>query len=180
MITLKQFLDAGQYRITEGSNYGWNCFGTNAYMLDVQVGDWSSNSASITFDRVTKEVYQVTCYDYRNNRAYRLFGSEDLRRLCTAEALVRNVDNKQAWDDVNYIDLEVDEDFMEKMTAIMTEQDYDTMVAVPLDLDKETLHEMMLLAHTRNITLNQLVTEALQAAIDRANEIVGDANGFQV
>lgn len=177
MITLQQFLEAGQYRITEGSTYGWQCYGPNAYSLDVQAGDWQSNSAHIVFDRVTQEVYQVTCYDYKNERAYRLFGNDDVRRMCEAEALVRGVDNREAWEDVNYVDLEVEEDFLDKMTAIMLEQEYDTMVSIPLDLDKETLHELMLRAHKENITLNQMVERVLRVAIDRAEEIVGVQDG---
>jgi hypothetical protein len=173
MITLKQFLEAGQYRVTEGSDFHWQCFGPNAYMLDVQIGEWDGNSASVIFDRVTQEVYQVSCYDYKNNRAYRMFASDDIRRIHTAEALVRKVNEKQAWDDVNYVDLEVDEDFLDKMTAIMTEQEYDTMVSVPLDLDKDTLHELMLLAHSKDITLNEMVAEVLQLAIDQAGELNG-------
>ncbi len=177
MITLSQFLEAGQYRITEGSTYGWQCYGDNAYALDVQTGDWQSNSASVVFDRRTQEVYQATCYDYKNNRAYRIFGNDDRRRMCEAEALVRGVDNREAWEDVNYVDLEVEEDFLDKMTAIIAEQAYDTMVSIPLDLDKETLHELMLRAHKENITLNQMVERVLQAAIDHAKDIVGEQDG---
>lgn len=177
MITLQQFLEAGQYRVTEGSTYGWQCYGPNAYSLDVQAGDWQSNSAHIVFDRMTQEVYQATCYDYKNSRAYRLYSNDDVRRMCEAEALVREVDNREAWEDVNYVDLEVDEDFTDKMTAIMLEQEYDTMVTIPLDLDKETLHNLMLMAHKENITLNQMVERVLQIAIDRAEEIVGGQDG---
>jgi hypothetical protein len=179
MITLKQFLEAGQYRITEGSDYGWQCYGDNSYTMDVQAGDWQSNSAHVVFDRVTQEVFQATCYDYKNERAYRIFGSDDARRMHTAECLVRKCDEREAWEDVNYVDLEVDEDFLEKMTAIMLEQEYDTMVSIPLDLGKEELHTLMLMAHEKNITLNEMVAEVLQAAIDHAKEIVGTDNGFQ-
>jgi hypothetical protein len=172
MITLKQFLEAGNYRITEGSEFGWHCFGSNAYMLDVQAGSADTNSATVIFDRVTQEVYQLTCYDYSNERAYRLFGSEEHRIVHTAAALVLNVNDKQAWDEVNYTDLEVAEDFLEKMTAIINNEVYETNISVPLDLDKETLHELMLIAHSKNITLNQMVEEILQLAIDQAVELV--------
>lgn len=171
MITLKQFLEAGNYRITEGSEFGWQCFGSNAYILDVQAGSADTNGATVIFDRITQEVYQLTCYDYINERAYRLFGGEEHRIAHTAEALVRKVNDKQAWDEVNYTDLEVAEDFLEKMTAIINNEDYDTNVSVPLELDKETLHELMLMAHSKNITLNQMVEEVLQLAIDRDAEL---------
>lgn len=167
MITLEEFLKAGQYCIKEGGTYGWDCYGTSAYMLDVQKGDWKQNSASVVFDKDTQEVYEVTCYDYTNERAYRLFGSEALRAKHDAEAAKRGVDD-QAWEAVKYTNLEVVEDFLEKMTAIINGSEYETKISIPLDLDKETMYQLMIQAHKRNITLNEMVEEILQFAIDRA------------
>jgi len=73
---------------------------------------------------------------------------------------------KQAWDDVNYIDLDVDEDFLEKAKSIVNGEDYDTRVSIPLDLPDDVLFELMKKAHEKDMTLNQLVEEALQIAID--------------
>lgn len=39
--------------------------------------------------------------------------------------------------------------------------------SVPLDLEKEELYELMLMAHERDITLNQLVENLLREVIDR-------------
>jgi DNA-binding winged helix-turn-helix (wHTH) protein len=61
----------------------------------------------------------------------------------------------------------------------MSEQEYDTMVSIPLDLDRDTLHDLMLRAHAKNITLNEMVAEILQLAIDHAQEVVEGADGFQ-
>ena len=58
------------------------------------------------------------------------------------------------------------EDFLEKASAIFKGQPFDTRVSVPLDLNDEELFAMMKLAHQRDITLNQLMVEVLQAAID--------------
>lgn len=38
---------------------------------------------------------------------------------------------------------------------------------IPLDLDKETIADLALIAHNRNITLNELMVEAISAEADR-------------
>ncbi len=71
---------------------------------------------------------------------------------------------------VKYIDLDVEEDFMEKAYAICNDQEYDTRVQVPVNFTDEELLRYMTLAHERDITFNQLVEEALMAAIKQAEQ----------
>jgi hypothetical protein len=47
MITLKEWMEVVDYRITEGSGYSWQCFGANAYCLDSWDGDQDGHSLSI-------------------------------------------------------------------------------------------------------------------------------------
>lgn len=156
-----------EFRITEGSKYCWECFGPNAYSLDSWNGDHNGHSIGIVFDTTDQTVYQVSVYDYRNNRAYRMINPSYASQHA-AEAVERNVDADQAWDEVNYIDLEVDEDFVEKARAIIAgEVEYDTRIQVPIDLPDEMLYNMMKLAHEQDITLNQLVEKVLQDAIKK-------------
>jgi len=39
MITLKQWMEVVNYRITEGSQFQWECYGSHAYTLDSWNGD---------------------------------------------------------------------------------------------------------------------------------------------
>jgi len=164
MITLKQWMEVADYRITEGSDYMWDCYGKNAYRLDAWNGDHDGHSVSILFDTKTQEVYEATAYDYANQRAYRLMNSDWVKKH-KKEAKLREVDYKQAWDDVEYTDLELDDDWLEKAKAIVSGKAYDTRVQVPLVLDNDQLFEMMRLAHDRDITLNALVEDILKQAI---------------
>lgn len=166
MITIKDFMEVTDYKITEGSNFTWDCYGTDAYRLDRWNGDQDGFSVSIVFDTINHTVYEASVYDYSRSRAYRLINS-DYQEAHKKEALNRGVDDKQAWDDVNYTDLETDEDWLEKARAIVAGEDYDTRVSVPLDLPDDALFELMKLAHEKDMTLNQLVEKALRAAIDR-------------
>ena len=50
MITIKDFMETVDYRITEGSDFGWKCFGPNSYCLDSWSGEQDGYSIGITFD----------------------------------------------------------------------------------------------------------------------------------
>lgn len=170
MITLKDFMEIVDYRITEGSDYQWACFGPTAYRLDSWNGDQDGHTVSVLFDTHSQEVYQVEAFDYRNERAYRMTNPK-YKDLYNEECEHRDVMD-MAWerDDgtpVEYVDLDVEEDFIEKARAIVTGKDYDTRVKISVDLDDDTLFQMMKLAHERDITFNQLVEIALQEAIDQ-------------
>ena len=158
-------MEVVEYRITEGSTYTWNCYGTNAYRLDSWNGEQEGYSVSIVFDTQTQEVYETTAYDYERNRAYRLM-NPDYVRAHDQEARDRNVNAKEAWDDVEYTDLETEEDFLSKARAIIAGEDYDTRVSVPLTLPDDEMFRLMMMAHERDITLNQLVEQAIRAAIE--------------
>ena len=175
MITLKDFMETVNYRITEGSEYQWNCYGPTAYCLDSWNGEQDGHSLSVIFDTRTQEVYEVQAHDYSNNRAYRLTNPK-YQALRNEEADYRGIDKGEAWDDLKYVELDVKEDFLEKARAIVNEESYDTRVSVPINFTDEELLKYMTLAHERDITFNQLVEEALVAAIEDAKN---DPEGFK-
>ncbi len=169
MITLKQFMETVDYRITEGSDYQWQCFGDNAYCLDSWNGEQDGHTISIIFDTRDQTVYQVMAYDYNLSRAYRMT-NPDFKESFDVECENRDVLD-MAWEDdtgepVKYVDLEVEEDFLEKARSIIAGEDYDTRVQVPIEFSDEELLTYMKMAHDLDITFNQLVEEALRAAID--------------
>lgn len=168
MITLKDWMEAVDYRITEGSDYCWGCFGHNAYSLDSWDGDHEGVSASIVFSRETQEVFEATVYDYARDRAYRLINPL-YKQSHLDESNSRGADPEQAWDDVKFVDLELDGDFMSKLESIMHYETYDTRVSVPLDLDRDTMFRLMLEAHSRDLTVNELVEDILWQAIKDEN-----------
>ena len=163
------------YRITEGSDYGWQCYGPNAYMLDSWNGDQDGHSFTIIFDTKTQEVYEVQAHDYVHQRAYRMINPDFVKKM-KKEAKRRDCSRKEAWDDVDYVDLEVDEDFLEKAYAIEAGEDYSTDVSVPLDLPDDLLLTAALNAHRQNITLNQYINNALA---DMVKEFKNDPEGLK-
>ena len=170
MLTVKEFMELVEYRITEGDSYLWKCFGNSAFNLSAWNGDQDGWSMNMVFDTKDQTVYIVEVCDYARDRAYRMI-NPDYKMVHDAEALSRGVDYKEAWDDVNYVDLDTVEDFCQKAEAIRDGEDYDTRVDVPLTVPDDVLFELMKRAHEQDITLNQLVEQILWTAIedDRIN-----------
>lgn len=166
MLTLKEWMEVADYKITEGDQYCWQSYGPNAYMLSSWSGKHDGYSFCVYFDTKTQLVYEVQAHDYKNERAYRMI-NPDFAEAHDQEALEREVDGNQAWDDVSYIDLEEDDDFIQKCLAIKNGEDYDTRISVPLDLGDDELFELMKMAHERDLTLNEFVEDILREAIER-------------
>ena len=167
MINLKEWMELVDYKITEGSDYGWGCYGSNSFQLDSWngvhgVGGYSFN---IVFSTKSQKVYEVSMCDYTNNRAYRMINPK-FQKKHDKEAEFRNVNLNEAWDDVDYVDLDVLDDFIQKALAIRAGESYDTRVQVQVDFSDEDLLQYMKIAHERDVTFNQLVEDALRHAIE--------------
>jgi len=165
MVTIQDFSQAIKFQFTGGSEYGWQCFGPNARWLDSE--EPSKYSASIVFDGVNQTVYSAEVSDLINDRSYRWINPEFAQALAD-EAKLREINNNQAWDDVEFTDLEVAEDFLQKCAAIVNGQlDYDTRISVPLTLSDAEMLDLMTRAHKEDVTFNQYVESILRTVIER-------------
>lgn len=166
MITLKDFVETINYRITGGSEFQWRCFGDNARYMDCDSDPINAYSVNCIFDSVDQTVYAVEAWDYINDRIYRWIHPgyiKDYKKACKK----KNIDFNEASDERTYIDIEVAEEILEKARAIINQEEYDTRIQVPLTLDNDQLFELMKLAHERDITLNQMVETVLREVIDK-------------
>lgn len=149
MITLKEWMEVANYRVTEGGDYF--AYG-GAYALTSWNGDQDGYSIEIIFSPRTQEVYEVQACDYKHNRAYRLVHG-DYRD----EKL-----NDEAWDDTKWIDLESDDDWFQKALSIVAGEDYDTRVTIPIDLPEAELMVLFKAAHDADMTFNDFVEKILR------------------
>ena len=168
MITMKEWMELVDYRITEGSEFGWSCYGPNAYALDSWNGVHGKGgySFSIVFSTKTQKVYEVSMCDYTNDRAYRMI-AENKQDKHRKEAMELGVNLNQAWDGVDYVDLEVDDDFIQKALAIRAGEDYDTDITVPIDLPDDLLMFAFKAAHEANLTFNEWMNQMLRDFVGR-------------
>jgi hypothetical protein len=164
MITLRDFMEIVDYRITEGSDFLWQCFGSKAYRLDSWESDRDSHTVSVVFDPNTQTVYQMEAHDYPGEKSFR-WTHPDYREAHTAEARERDVNVQQAWDHVNFVDIESAEHLLRISRAIVQGQPYDQQVSVPIDLTDEEWYQLMRQAHEHDVTLNQWVQQLLERAI---------------
>ena len=172
MITMKEWMELVDYKITEGSDYGWTSYGPNAYTLDSWNGIHGDGgySFSIVFSTKSQKVYEVSICDYTNNRAYRMINPKNVEKH-RKEAKERDVNPNEAWEDVDYVDLEVDDDFVQKCLAIRAGEQYDTRVQIEVNFSDNEMARYMKLAHEQDITFNQLVENALQQAIESYKQV---------
>ena len=159
------------HKIVNGSDYTWNCYPNARYM------EYESDYAhvSVIFSTVNQEIYEAEvsvksdAWD-EDVRPYRWL-NPDSKDFMIAEAEQRGVDWQIAWDDIKWIDLDVEQDFFEKCVAIFNGQDFDKRVQVEVDLDDDVLLELAKGAHKRDITINKYIEEILQFAIDNKGTV---------
>ena len=175
---LARINEAMNHKITGGSEYQWQCF------PDARFLDYESDYAhvSILYSTVDQTVYQADASikreawpnDERYDKPYR-WTNPEFKNVYLNESKERNVDPTQAWDDVKWVELETDKDFLEKAKAMFNGDYWDTRIQIPVELDDDTILKLSLEAHQRDITLNKMVEVVLQEVIDRhrVNETLG-------
>ena len=167
---LKQVNEITDHQIIEGSEFGWNCYPNARYL------NYESKFAyvSVLYSTETQEIYEADVSIKTNNwfgedknmKPYRWLNPEH-KDAMIAEAKSRKVKWRKAWDDVKWVDLETEEDFLEKAKAIFNGiEDFDKRVQVPIELENDVMLQLCMEAHKRDITLNQMVEKVLRTAID--------------
>jgi hypothetical protein len=165
---LSEINNTFQHRITDGSEYLWHCYGNNVRSID-----YTSKYACgyVVFDTETQTVYEVSVSPVTGAwsiepKPYRYINPE-YQDAYKQEATSRGIDADHAWDDVKWIDLEMEEDFLEKATAIFNGEEFDTRVKIELDLDDRSILQLAVEAHKRDITLNNMIEIILQEVVDK-------------
>jgi hypothetical protein len=160
MITIKQFIEIINSKITEAE-----CLLINGKEF-VLFSHWdysqTGRSMEIIFDPsiddIEFQVQVVHLHDFKNNKAYRIKQHHFNEHV-------------QAWDGVNYIDLQTDEDMLEKMICAYNYQEYDDRISIPLDMPDDALFQLMKEAHEKDITLNEYLAEILQQQLSKMNNV---------
>ena len=155
--------------------YQWQCYPDARYL------DYESDHAhlNVLYSTVDQTVYcaevSTKSEGWQKEKPYRWL-NPDHKDAYYIESKQRKVDPDQAWDDVKWVDLEVEEDFFEKAEAMFNGQEFDNRIQVPLDLDDQLMMQLFMEAHKRDITLNQMVEEILKKVIAESelNEVMDD------
>jgi hypothetical protein len=164
-MNLREVNDITQHHIVSGSEYLWSCY-PDPHTLDY-CNDFAS--LSVVFNKKTQEIYEANvCFEtgpLKDARPYRWL-NPDYKDAYFKECKKRGIKKSIAWDDVKYIDLEVEEDFLEKAQAMFEGKPFDSRIKVPLELEDDVMLQLCMEAHKRDITLNQMVEELLRNVIE--------------
>jgi hypothetical protein len=171
---LKQFLEATQYRITGGSEFQWSCYGSNAQYVDTSICE--SFYASAIIDRETQRVYEVHISDDEDNHLPFRWIDPEFLEAHKKEAKLRNIDHKRFVDDKTWADTDTFEDIIEKVRAIYAGEEYDARVVMQIDMPDDLFSLCAKAAHERDITFNQFIAKALEAAIEEAKRLEQDVD----
>jgi hypothetical protein len=172
---LSKFNECFSHRISGGSEYCWKSFGLNARYLDFES---EFAHGSLVFDAMTQTVY-IADIDAKKDGDDNLPGpyrwiNPDHRQGYIDECKERGIEPFEAWDNVNYIELELAEDFLEKAHAIFNNLPFDKRIVVSVDLDDDVILKLAMEAHKRDITINKMVEIVLQQAIDNHKGITNE------
>ncbi len=166
MITLKDFMEAIQYKISDGSEYGWLCYGPNARSMDYWDGKHEDGvTVTCVFDTETQFVYEMQAWDAARGVEYRWIHPAYIEGHAQ-EAENRGMDFEQSYDDNKFTDLEVAEDILEKATAMVAGEDYDNRIMVTLNLSYDDEHLLMEMAHEADMSLNKFVEHILRLKVE--------------
>lgn len=159
-----RFLETIDYKITEGSPFGWNCFPDARYI------DSTNEFGTVTaiFSHKDRTVYQIEVQseNHPNGEFYYRWIHPNWIEAYKKEEVIQFKKNKYK-SDIEWIDLDVVDDVLEKARATLEGEEFDKRVMLEVELDEDVLHKLMLMAHQRDITLNQLMTEIIRAEIER-------------
>ena len=165
MISIEEFMNAVNYRITEGSEYLWGCFGNQPYRIESESDEFT---ISLVFNPETLFVFEMEVWDYVNQRAYRWVSPQFIKSL-KKESKNRGLKFKGEGT-YKFIDLDVPADILEKATAIANGEEYDERVMIELNMTDEEMALMARAAHIKDVTINQFVVDALEEAIKESKK----------
>jgi hypothetical protein len=120
MITIKDFMECVSYRITEGSNFCWKCYGPNAFNLDYWNGrpnGRDGRSVHVVFDTKTHVVYEMQACDEDAEKSWRWI-NPDFIKAVKKEYKARELDFKESLEDQQFIDFTSEEDMIAKAKAV--------------------------------------------------------------
>lgn len=152
---LQDIITAAQFKIFEGSEYQWACYGSNARFLDFQ-SNFENVTASCIFDSQNQTIYEASLYI--GEKAYRWINPA-FEQAMKDESFARNLDPRLFCDTSLFCDCEVPEDLIEKITDAFNTGTCTNDIVIPLLLTEE--QENLFARLPEGTNLNEFITQSL-------------------
>lgn len=163
----EEYLKAIQFKITDGSEFLWKCYGPNARFLE-SIDD--NFHVSAIYDTVDQTVYEIAISStYEGDVRYKWFNPDYLEAY-QAEANEREIQWDQCFDDERWAITESFDDILDKVTKILAGEEYDDRVIMKLDLGQDVIDRINQTAEMLGITPDELVTQILTQMVNEGLE----------
>ena len=151
MIKLNDFLNITSYECGHLEVVGQqDVYGKTAISLEVYgVG---FNKLICAYDIVSQEVLEIIAEDRKAGKSY-VWQTSDIRGLGNYRDRL--------------IELETEEDILEKAEAIFNGKEYDSRISIPVDITDKDFLLYAKAAHQLDITLNQFFEKAIREMIEK-------------
>lgn len=151
MIKLNDFLNITNYECGHLEVVGQqDVYGKTAISLEVYgVG---SNKLICAYDIVSQEVLEIIAEDHKAGKSY-VWQTSDIRGLGNYRDQL--------------IELETEEDILEKAEAIFNGVPYDSRIVIPVDITDKDFLLYAKAAHKLDITINEFMERAIREMIEK-------------
>lgn len=164
---MEAFTKAIDFKITDGSEFLWKCFGPNARFLDSSDDHFH---VSAVFDTQTQQIYEISISEtYEGELRYRWIDLEYLDAY-KEEATQRNIKWDEFGEDLNWHMTDDFDDIIDKVAKIPKGEEYDPRVVLTLDLDDDVKEMLETAAALRGISIDQFVELALKEVIKKEEQ----------
>lgn len=168
MKRINAFLRAANWQVTEGTAFGWDCFGPNIRYLIASINETDVHASAI-FSTESKELYVMELFVAEQNTNRRWINPK-YQETYRSAFIARALDPDRADEVSQFIDTDFD-DMLRRTTEAFSGPRYSD---IDLHLEEEVAVAAMKVAHGKDITLNELVDEILRDAIQRARAENGE------
>jgi hypothetical protein len=151
MIKLNDFLNITQYETghLEVVNQQ-DVYGKTAISLEVYAVEF--NKLICVYDIVSQEVLEIIAEDHALGKSY-VWQTSDIKGLGNYRDYL--------------IELETEEDILEKAEAIFFHKPYDSRIVIPLDIKDEDFLMYAKAAHKLDITINEFMEKAIREMVEK-------------
>lgn len=163
---LEQILPLIEYKISEGTDYLWPCFGEQCWQLSFL--DVEGRELGQLVHNRSGEVLFIA-FTYVDNSKYTAYHwvEPECKEAYLKECAKREVDINRYDSDNLSIELELQEDVFQKLAAIYKMEIFDKRILVSMELPEKTLESLNLMAQENNRTLDDEVNHLLSEYIKK-------------
>ena len=161
MIFLNEIIRATNYSNIKPDKYCWDSFGKFANLTYIEVENASEEILSFIYDYRTQEVFLI--HLSTDDTTHYQWVSKNHFEKYNEECIKRGYDVNKVYDDSDIVYINVDDEtqILQQISSIFENITANNLSNLDFVLDDDLILPLAKMAHERDITLNQLITEII-------------------